>query len=75
MPTIIDFGAFKITMYFEDHNPPHVHVVAPNAEAQVEIMTGEILAGSMRKANEKVALPWIAANRSELMKRWEEYHS
>ncbi len=74
MPTIIDSGTFKISMYFEDHNPPHVHVLTADGEAQVEIMTGEVLAGSMRRAVEKLALPWIAENRKALMTRWDEYH-
>src|SRR5712691_8107910 len=24
MPTVKDFGGYKITLYAEDHNPPHV---------------------------------------------------
>lgn len=32
MPVLFDAGSYVIAMYFEDHNPPHVHVVGPDFE-------------------------------------------
>lgn len=39
MPTLARFGALRIAMYAEDHNPPHVHVLGPDLEVLVEIGT------------------------------------
>jgi len=43
MPTIKDFGGYKITLYAEDHNPPHVHVIGPDFQAKVASPTQQCL--------------------------------
>ena len=37
MPTLHETGAYVIAMYFEDHNPPHVHVVGPDFEGLIAL--------------------------------------
>jgi hypothetical protein len=61
-------------MYFEDHNPPHVHVVGPDFEILVAIRNATVLAGEAPARVRRVALRWIAANRDELLTRWEDCH-
>ncbi|AEG15166.1 hypothetical protein Desku_1586 [Desulfofundulus kuznetsovii DSM 6115] len=46
MPVICEFAGIKICMYYHDHLPPHVHVLAPGFQALVSIPGGEVLAGS-----------------------------
>ncbi|MEJ0028247.1 MAG: DUF4160 domain-containing protein [Rhizomicrobium sp.] len=46
MPTLSRFANFEIDMYFEDHNPPHVHVVGREFEMLVAIRDGAVLAGA-----------------------------
>ena len=58
-------------MYFEDHNPPHVHVVTRDSEAFVAISDGEILAGSIPAKFRRQALNWIAGNREMLVALWD----
>jgi hypothetical protein len=72
VPTIEDFGAYKVTMYAEDHNPPHVHVVGPDFQAKVRISDAEVFAGAIPPRHRREALSWIAANRVNLMERWDE---
>ena len=74
MPTIKDFGGFRITMYFEDHNPPHFHIVSPTQEAVVEIATLTVIAGTMTSARLRTALAWAAENRQLLIRKWNELH-
>jgi uncharacterized protein DUF4160 len=73
MPAIQDFASFKIVMYFKDHNPPHVHVVATDFEAQVTIETLEIIAGQLAPNVRSEAFAWIAGNKDGLMVRWSAY--
>ena len=73
MPVIKRFAGFLIAMYFEDHNPPHVHVVTPDSEAFVAIADGEILAGSIPAKFRRKALDWIDGNRDMLMRLWKQY--
>jgi hypothetical protein len=72
MPPLKDFGGFRIVMYFEDHNPPHVHVVAADFEALVSIADGAIFRGSIPAKFRQAAQVWIEANRKALLAKWQE---
>lgn len=74
MPVIHRFDSYVIRMYFEDHNPPHVHVVGPDFEALVSIEDGILIAGDMPAKCRREALDWIAVNRVLLAKKWEDMH-
>jgi hypothetical protein len=74
MPTVADFGGYKIVIYFDDHNPPHVHVIAADFEGLVSIADGAIIAGQIPPKFRRAALDWIAANRVRLMEKWIECH-
>ncbi|MDZ4740995.1 MAG: DUF4160 domain-containing protein [Alphaproteobacteria bacterium] len=65
MPTIRQFGEFRITMYFEDHNPPHFHVVSPAQEVVIEIATPTVMAGPLAPAKLRVAQVQAAKRQPE----------
>jgi hypothetical protein len=73
VPVLKDFGSFRITMYFEDHNPPHVHVVGPGFHALVAIADAQILRGAIPARQRRRALTWITENRQTLLERWAQY--
>jgi hypothetical protein len=56
MPTIVELGSYKITIYFEDEPPPHVHVVAPDWQAKVRISDAKVFVGKIPPAHRKEAL-------------------
>jgi len=60
-------------MYFDDHPPPHFHVITnDDRECVYRIDTLELWGGEhVRNADE--ALEWAEANREELYRRWAEY--
>ena len=60
-------------MYFEDHNPPHVHIVGPEFEAKMTIANARLIKGSLPSDIESQAAAWIAENRKFLMSMWEEF--
>lgn len=37
MPEIRRFGSFKLLMFFQDENPPHVHVKGADFAAKIRI--------------------------------------
>ena len=49
MPDIRRFGGFKLLMFFQDENPPHVHVRGPDFAAKIQIASGDLLAGDAPK--------------------------
>ncbi len=74
MPTLVRFANFEIDMYFEDHNPPHVHVVGREFEMLVAIRDGAVLAGDVPPRVRRTALRWIADNRETLLRTWDDLH-
>jgi len=49
MPEISRFYGIIIRMFYNDHNPPHFHVIYQEDEALIEITTLEILEGNLPK--------------------------
>ena len=47
MPEISRFLGIVISMYFDEHNPPHFHVRYNEYRASVDINTLNIIAGSL----------------------------
>ena len=59
-------------MYFDDHNPPHFHVVGRDGQAQIRIDTLEIIVSS-GKVDLREALNWAAKNKDLLEDAWQSY--
>ena len=74
MPTLARFAGFEIAMYFEDHNPPHVHVVGRTFEMLMAIRDGRILQGEAPARVRRASAAWIAENRAMLLIKWDEFH-
>jgi hypothetical protein len=74
MPVLYNAGGYVIAMYFEDHNPHHVHVVGPEFEGLVAIGDLSVFRGSIPARFSRGALGWIEANREELLAKWSEWH-
>lgn len=71
MPRISAFYGIVIEMYFGDHPPPHFHAHYSGESAKVEIATGEVIAGSLRRRALRLVREWIEEHRDELEANWE----
>ncbi|MUG97276.1 DUF4160 domain-containing protein [Scytonema sp. UIC 10036] len=71
MPEISRFFGIIITMYYNDHPPPHFHVRYNQQKAIVSIETLEILEGELTSRLFKLVLEWATLHQSELMADWE----
>lgn len=67
MPEISRFFGIIIQMYGEDHNPPHFHVQYNDYRAIIEILSGEILQGSLPSKQLKYVQVWADIHREELL--------
>ena len=72
MPTVKNFGSYRIMLFAEDHNPPHVHVIGRDFQAKVRIRDAAISVGAIPSRYRREALVWIRDNRDELMAKWNE---
>ena len=74
MPAISMFYGVIVYMYFTDnkrHNLPHIHARYQGQEMVVSIPGGEVLAGSLPNAKQKLLQAWIELHKDELMADWE----
>jgi hypothetical protein len=70
MPEISRFYGIRITMNFVDHSPPHFHATYADEEAQVEIATGDVMAGSLPRRAAALVKEWTSLHRAELEANW-----
>lgn len=71
MPTISEFFGISIRMYYNDHNPPHIHAYYAEYQALISIQTLEVIAGNLPNRVLLMVIEWIINNRQELMYDWE----
>jgi hypothetical protein len=68
MATLHRFPGCKISIYPDDHMPPHFHIEGRGFRAVVEIETMIVRAGDVRRAGE--AMIWARANVAWLEAEW-----
>ena len=71
MPTISIFFGIIVEMYWQDHNPPHIHVWYQGEEAMISIETGEIVSGHLPRRATKIVREWVLRRQQELEENWE----
>ena len=76
MPEITRFLGIIITMYFDEHNPPHFHVRYNEYRASVEIETLNVMNGNIPAKVRGLVEEWAELYRNELLQMWEtkEFH-
>lgn len=70
MPTISWFLGISIRMFLKDHPPPHFHAYYESSVAQVDIRTGEIMAGRLPRRAARFVEQWRQLYTAELMETW-----
>ena len=68
MPELCRFYGIIIRMFWADHPPPHFY---GSDEALVEILTSEIIAGSLPLGAHSLVSQWVSLHRDELLEAWE----
>ena len=71
MPEISVFLGIRITMNWNDHNPPHIHVEYGDFKALVAIREGLVFRGFLPNRQLKFVLAWCEMHRDELLENWE----
>ena len=70
MPEISLFYGIRITMYYDDHNPPHFHALYGDCKA-IFNFEGELIEGNIPKTKIKLITAWTLIHRDELLANWE----
>jgi len=71
MPEICRFLGIIITMYFDEHNPPHFHIRYNKYRASMEIQSFNIIAGYLPAKVRGLVEEWAEIHQDELLKMWD----
>lgn len=71
MPEISLFYGIRVTMYWDDHNPPHFHAEYAEHRAVIDILEGVVIRGALPGRQLKLVLAWAEIHKDELMQNWE----
>jgi carotenoid cleavage dioxygenase-like enzyme len=76
MPEICRFLGIVITMYFDEHNPPHLHVRYNEYRASIEIESLNVMTGRIPARVRGLVEEWAELHRRELLAMWasQEFH-
>ena len=71
MPEISRFFGMVITMYSNDHAPPHFHVRYGDDDATIDIASLAILRGRLSPRVRALVTEWAALHQHELVINWQ----
>jgi len=71
MPEICRFLGIVISMYFDEHNPPHFHVRYNEYRAVIAIRNGNLLDGQLPARVRGLVEEWAEQHDDELLAMWD----
>jgi hypothetical protein len=70
MPELSRFLGMVISIYFDDHNPPHFHVEYNDNEALISINDLSVMRGNLPPRVMGLATEWARLHQTELLENW-----
>ena len=70
MPELSRFLGMVISIYFDDHNPPHFHVEYNDNEALISISDLSVIKGNLPPRVMGLAMEWARLHQTELLENW-----
>lgn len=61
----------RVTMHYDDHNPPHYHAEYNGRKAIIDIEKARVMQGAFPARQLKLILAWTVLHQDELMQNWE----
>nr|VFJ55519.1 MAG: protein of unknown function (DUF4160) [Candidatus Kentron sp. DK]VFJ57858.1 MAG: protein of unknown function (DUF4160) [Candidatus Kentron sp. DK] len=71
MPEISRFYGIIISIFYDEHNPPHFHARYGKDKVAIDIGTLEVLEGKIPPRALKMVKEWAIQHQRELMRGWE----
>ena len=65
-------GNIAFRVYANDHRPAHFHVVAPDYEAMVDVVTLAEIRGSIPARDRRTVMEWADAHRDRIVAAWND---
>ena len=71
MTIISQFYGIKISMFYNDHGPPHFHAYYASYHAKISIATGHIIMGRFPIRALRLVQEWTKEHRKDLHRDWQ----
>jgi hypothetical protein len=71
MPEISRFFGIIIAVFYDDHNPPHIHARYGGQKVAIEIKTLRVLEGEIPPRALGLVMEWASLHKDELIQDWE----
>jgi hypothetical protein len=72
MPQISRFFGIIISMYYDEHNPPHFHAIYGEYMAEIGINDLNVLIGKLPSRALGLVIEWASIHQSELIENWQK---
>lgn len=74
MPEIARFYGIIIKMFFKpkEHEPSHIHALYGEYMGEINILTGEMIAGDLPAKALELVHEWLDVHKNELQEMWEK---
>lgn len=70
MPQISRFFGIIISMYFDDHNPPHFHATYGDQQCLISIIDLSVIEGKIPSRALGMVIEWATQHQVELVENW-----
>lgn len=71
MPIISMFYGIVISMFYDDHAPPHFHAKYAEFKGIIDIQTLQMIKGDLPRRALELILDWAELHQSELLNDWD----
>ena len=71
MPQVALFLGISISMYYNEHNPPHFHAEYNGKEAEILISPVSLRSGTLPNRVLGLVVEWAQLHQEELLANWE----
>lgn len=71
MPEISRFYGIIISMYYDDHNPPHFHAKYGEYSAKIGVLDFAVEEGFLPPKALSLVIEWASINKESLLENWE----
>ena len=75
MPKVAEFNGIVITMYRQEHEPPHFHARYGEHRAVFGIDPIRVFAGSLPARQHRMVVDWASLHRSDRQENWRRARS
>ena len=72
MPQIRRFFGIIISMFYDEHNPPHFHATYGEFSAEISIQDLSPIVGHLPSRVLGLVIEWASLHQVELMENWKE---